>query len=139
MARYTLPRTLAVGKHTLRAQFVPAAKDVVRATSKAVTVKVVKASAKVTVKLARSTVKRTVKGRLKVTVSVVGVPRPTGTLVVYEGSKKVTSKVLKAKHQGKVTITLPRLAKGTHKLKVTYRGSSKVAKKTSSTVKLRVR
>ena len=98
-----------------------------------------KAKPKVSAKLVKKTITRRSKAKIKVTLKVAGVSKPTGKVVVYEGKKKLRTVTLKSKHKGKITVTLPRLKKGTHKLKVTYRGSSSIAKKTSKTVTLRVR
>ncbi len=58
-----------------------------------------------------------------------GVKKPTGKIkvVLKKGSAKTTLKVkVKAKHKGKVKVRLPRLTRGTYKLKVSYSGSATV-------------
>ncbi|MGZ4474427.1 MAG: Ig-like domain-containing protein [Nocardioides sp.] len=75
-------------------------------------------------------VKHTAKLKVKVTVSGAGA-KPTGTVSVLDGSKKLAAAKLKA---GKATITLPRLKKGKHKIKTTYSGSSTFAAASSKTI-----
>ncbi|MGZ6814301.1 MAG: Ig-like domain repeat protein [Nocardioidaceae bacterium] len=81
-------------------------------------------------------VKHTAKLKVKVTVSGAGAgagagAKPTGTVSVLDGSKKLAAAKLKA---GKATITLPRLKKGKHKIKTTYSGSSTFAAASSKTI-----
>jgi hypothetical protein len=74
------------------------------------------------IKHAKATVRVTVAGSLH---------SPSGTVKVFEGSKLLGSGTLT---KGKLTLTLPLLAKGTHVLKAQYLGDSTVAGDTSSTV-----
>ncbi len=131
--------TFKVATHRVIAEFVSSDAAVAGSTSKAVTLKVTKTKAKVTAKLAKKSVRVGTKGKVTVTIKATGVAKPTGKVVVYDGKKKIRTVTVKAKHGGKVTITLPKLKKGTHKIKVTYNGSTEVAKKTSKVVDLRVR
>lgn len=63
--------------------------------------------------------------------------KPTGAVEVREGRKVVGSAVLKPGNQGNVTVTLERLAKGTHVLRAYFLGSdSLVASSSKRTVTL---
>ncbi|WP_102510108.1 Ig-like domain repeat protein [Sanguibacter massiliensis] len=76
-------------------------------------------------------------GKKSVTVRVTasGIKAPTGKVTVTYGKKKVTVK-LSSKHKGKISVKLP---KGTHKVKVSYAGSSQVAKASTKTLRVKVR
>ncbi|MBC9227436.1 S8 family serine peptidase [Aeromicrobium sp. 636] len=65
--------------------------------------------------------------------------RPTGTIKVYDGKKRIAVKKLKAKNKGKVVIKLPKITrKGKHRIRVVYSGSGKVsAAKRSKVVRVR--
>jgi len=111
------------------------------ATSKKV--KVVKQSPSVSAKLAKSTIKKSKKAKLKIVVKAGALTKkPTGTLKVTFG-KKSKSYSLKASKKGKLTVTLPKLKRGTYKIKVRYTPAKTYKKyvkaKTSKTVKLTVR
>ncbi len=92
-----------------------------------------------TTKLVKKSVTSKSKAKLKVTVKVTGASRPTGTLVVYDRKKKIATVKLTSSRKGVVTVTLPKLAKGKHRLTVAYSGSKSIAKKTSKVVTLTVR
>lgn len=98
---------------------------------------VAKVAPKVTAKLAKTSVKKTAKAKLTVTAKATGFAKSklTGTVTVKDGTKKVGSGKLK---NGKATITLKKITKtGTHKLTVSYAGTSQVAaKKTTVTLKV---
>lgn len=82
------------------------------ATSRATKVK--KAKTKVTAKLNRARSKVTVRIKAK------GLEKPRGTVKVKVGTKTVRA-TLKAKHRGKVTVRVPRLAKGRYKVSASFR------------------
>jgi hypothetical protein len=104
------------------------------ATSPAVTVKAAKGTATLKVNTIKS-VKTT--ARAKVIVAVTGTGSvPAGTVTVKEGSKKLSSGKLSTK-DGRVSITLPKLKAGTHKLTVSYGGST-TWKATSKAATLKV-
>lgn len=88
-------------------------------------------------KLVESSVPVGRKGKVKVTV-MPGGQKPTGGVVVKKGKKVVGSAVLRAKHKGKVTVVLDKLAKGSHGLKVSYRGSGVHAASASAKLTLKV-
>ncbi len=131
----TLPY-LKVGTHTLTVRFDGAGTS---ATSAPRTLKVKKASAKARLVLVRSKVARTAKAKVKVTVSVAGLARPTGKVRIYDGKKKLRTITLSAKHRGTITVKLPRLKPGKHTIRATYSGSSQVKKATTPKKVLTVR
>ncbi|MFC6154659.1 Ig-like domain-containing protein [Nocardioides yefusunii] len=101
------------------------------------------AKGKVSAPSAKVTTRATVKKKGKVTVTVAtakGLATPSGkvTLTLTKGKKKV--KVTKALSKGKAVVTLPKLAKGTWKTKITYAGDSRyVARTTAASKATRVR
>lgn len=76
------------------------------------------------------------KGKLTVVVKVAGLKKPTGSIVVLDGRKKVGKAALKAKSKGKAVLKLKKLKKGTHKLTISYGGGPNVAK---AKVKLKIK
>ncbi|WP_121256959.1 Ig-like domain repeat protein [Nocardioides ferulae] len=90
--------------------------------------------------LARKVVARGQRAVLKVIVS----PRgggaaPTGKVTVLEGGKKLKAMTMKASHEGRASVTLPRLKPGKHRLKVTYAGSTTLRGSKAKAVVLTVR
>lgn len=120
------------GSNLIRAAFVgtPAA------SSEGVDVAVTKASSSVTTSLPTS-VRYTSRATIGITVKVAGVPKPTGQLRIYDGSKKIVYAVLASSANGKRSIVLPRLSKGYHNIKVVYSGNSVISPKTSRVRKIR--
>jgi hypothetical protein len=55
---------------------------------------------------------------------------PTGAVRVLEGRTRLAAGTLKASHGGKLSLRLPKLSKGKHRLTVKYAGSSTVDKAT---------
>lgn len=80
-------------------------------------------------------VKASAKAKVTATVSGSG-SVPTGTVTVKEGSKKLATGTVSSK-DGRVTVTLPKLKAGTHKLTVSYSGST-TWNGTSKTASLKV-
>lgn len=120
--------------YSVKAVYQPTTTAVVKGSTSAV-VKIAVAKAKATVKVGTlKSVKHTKHGSVTVTVSASGVT-PTGTVVVKEGSKTLASHSLS---KGKATIKLPLLKAGSHKLTVTYKGSSTVASAKAATKTLKV-
>lgn len=129
VATFRVPaRTLAAGVHVLRAAYVGNTEP--RSTGRR-SVTISKAVPTVTQKVA-TRVSRTKRTKLTVTVKATGVPHPNGTVAVYDGRRKIASATLSASGGGKRTITLPRLAKGTHRIKTVYSGSSNIEKRSTS-------
>ncbi len=60
----------------------------------------------------------------------------TGDITVYDGSKAVATATLTADSHGIVTVTLPKLSRGVHRLSVSYAGSDTVKPSKSPTVPL---
>ena len=102
--------------------------------------KVAKAKSKVTAKT--KSVKVGKRAKVTVRVKVAGLKKPAGTITLKYGKKKVKVKV-KAKHAGKVTVRLPKLAKGRYKLVASFKPSGSTARYATSAkskkVTLRVR
>ena len=96
--------------------------------------------ARVSVRFAmRSKLKPTQKAAIRVTVRT-RYAKPTGALWVYDGKRRIKTRVLRASAGGTVTFQLPRLKrKGLHRIKVVYRGDSRFAAATSAVRVVRVR
>lgn len=95
-------------------------------------------SSSITVKLGKK--KSTTQKRVKATITVKanGAARPTGKVTIKVG-KRTFTKTLKAKNNGKLTVTLPKLKKGTYKVTAKYSGNTAIkAATTKKTVKLKV-
>jgi len=78
-------------------------------------------------------VKRTKRVPLTVRITAPGV-RPTGTVRIYDGRKRITTRKLQVRHGGTLRITLPKLKKGKHRIRVVYSGSDRVRSATVSKV-----
>jgi hypothetical protein len=125
-ATFALPKTLAAGSRTLTASYSGDANYAASAASTTLTVAKagVKTSAKVT---KRPTSKK--KGKATITVKSSTSGKPTGKVTVTFTKKgKSTKKVTKTLSNGKGTITVPKLAKGTWTVYVKYSGSTSFAK-----------
>ncbi|MCL3837658.1 S8 family serine peptidase [Aeromicrobium duanguangcaii] len=85
-----------------------------------------------------SKLKKSTRAKLTVKVKAPSV-RPTGTIKVYDGKKRIAVKKMKAKNKGKIVIKLPKLKKkGKHRIRVVYSGSGKVSgAKKSKVVRVR--
>lgn len=132
-------KALKPGSHPVRAAYLgngvtPKASSPRRA----VTIR--KLTAKVGTKLSRTVSK---KKRATLKVAVVEKPNlfasPTGTLRVYDGKKRILTTSLSSKGKGKKTIRLPKLKKGTHKIRVYYGGNGYILSKYSSYRKIKVK
>lgn len=117
-------------------------------TSRVATLKVakIKTKARVAVSPKRARKGATVRATIRVTAA--DKKRVTGKVRVFVGKKRVKVRVgkkrvstvtLRAKHKGKIRVTLPRLAKGTKKVRIVYLGNASYAKATSKRVSVRVR
>lgn len=123
------------GSNLVRAAFV-ANETTPAGSSAGVPVAVTKAVSSITTSLP-SSVRYTSRATIGITVTVKGVPAPTGQLRIYDGSKKIVYAVLASSAKGKRSIVLPRLAKGYHNIRVVYSGNSVIATKTSANEKIR--
>ncbi|MFE2430951.1 Ig-like domain repeat protein [Streptomyces sp. NPDC059373] len=125
-ASVSLPKTLKVATHTLTVSY---AGDANTKSSKATAkLTIVKATASVS-SSAPKTIGHTKQAKVTVKVTATGTT-PTGKVKIYEGTKVIATGTLS---HGKVTITLPKLKKGTHKLHARYLGSTTVNAKSGAT------
>lgn len=114
--KIAVPRSRATGTITVRFTPTKAAKRYL--TAGATTAKVAKVAPKVTFKAPKK-VKSAKRVKVRVRVKTSLVSKPTGKIKVTVGKKTRTVK-LKAKHKGRLTVTSPRLSKGTYKVRVRY-------------------
>ncbi|MET9081613.1 Ig-like domain repeat protein [Streptomyces sp. NPDC004237] len=121
----SLSNHLKVATHSLTVSYGGSSK--LNSSSTTVSLKVTKASAAVSTS-APTSVSHTAKAKVTVKVTATGTT-PTGTVRIYQGTKVIATGTLSS---GKVTITLPKLAKGKHTLHAFYVGSSTVNSKTGA-------
>ncbi|MFJ3778361.1 Ig-like domain repeat protein [Streptomyces sp. NPDC090075] len=121
----SLSNHLKVATHSLTVSYGGSSK--LNSSSTTVSLKVTKASAAVSTS-APTSVSHTAKAKVTVKVTATGTV-PGGTVRIYQGSKVIATGTLSS---GKVTITLPKLAKGKHTLHAFYVGSSTVNSKTGA-------
>ncbi|MEU6539279.1 Ig-like domain repeat protein [Streptomyces sp. NPDC047000] len=121
----SLSSHLKVATHTLTVSY--AGTSGLYSSSAALSLKVTKATASVSVS-APASVSHTARAKVTTKVTATGTT-PTGTVRIHEGSKVLATGTLSG---GKVTVTLPKLAKGKHTLHATYTGSSTVNAKTGA-------
>jgi len=128
---------LAPGAHTLTIAYGGTAQAQPSSTTRTVTVTAAPtppvAAASTTTLTAPKTAKRSKKVKVSVTVS----PAATGSVTIYDKGKVLKQVVLGA--GGKVSVKLPKLKAGKHKLTATYGGSATVAPSTSAVVKVKVK
>ncbi|MER7185050.1 Ig-like domain repeat protein [Streptomyces hyaluromycini] len=120
-----LSNHLKVATHSLSVSY--AGSTSLNASSTTVSLKITKASASVSTS-APTSVSHTAKAKVTVKVTATGTT-PTGTVRIYQGTKVIATGTLSS---GKVTVTLPKLAKGKHTLHAFYVGSSTVNSKTGA-------
>lgn len=77
------------------------------------------------------------RGKVKVTVA--SATAPTGTVVVRDKGRTIARATLRASHQGRIAVRLPRLRQGKHVLVAQYLGSPTVAASSSARRTLRLR
>lgn len=123
---------LAPGTHTLSVTYGGTAQTLPSQTTRAI--RILQAPSVTYGKLAATTIKRTTYPKITARVAATSVPVAylTGTFTVYDGAKIIKRVTLKAANLGKLTVTLPRLAKGTHKIRVLYSGNGYVARSASA-------
>lgn len=97
----------------------------------------VQTASSVKVKLKAKSIKKSQRATMTVTVKVGNRPA-TGSVVVYDGAKRLKVYSLAKAKKGVLTVKLPKLKKGRHALVVRYLGSATVAA-SAATVKLTVR
>ncbi|MFF4725857.1 Ig-like domain repeat protein [Streptomyces mirabilis] len=121
----SLSSHLKVATHTLTVSYGGNGK--LLTSSATVKLTITKATPTVTV-TAPTTISHTSQAKVAIKVAATGTT-PTGTVRIYEGSVVRATGTLSG---GKVTLTLPRLSRGTHTLHVYYVGSSTVNSKNSA-------
>ena len=134
----TIPgRSWAIGANNIRAAFVGNGVDN-PASSASRLITVAKARSTISTSLWKS-VRHTKRAKLTVNVRASGVPSPTGTIRVYDGSKRIMWFNLSSGYHGTRTVTLPRITKrGIHKIKVIYSGNSNILGRTAKMRYLKV-
>ncbi|GAB3863804.1 hypothetical protein GCM10028801_32050 [Nocardioides maradonensis] len=122
------------GSHTFKATFTPTDTTSFLPSTGTKTVSIAKATPSVVLTVPTTAVSHTKQAKVTVRVTapnlVVG-----GSVKVFEGTKLLGKGTLVG---GKVVITLPKLAKGTHSLKATYAATANVAAGQSAIVKLKI-
>jgi hypothetical protein len=116
---FTLPRTLAAGRHQLRVEYTGSA-DHLPSTSTPVSVDVHVAAPAKTQATVGGTAKRT-KRNVRLTVVVTGRTVPTGSVQIRDGKRLVRTVTLS---EGHAVVQLKHLKKGRHTLTATYLGSA---------------
>lgn len=139
----TIPASTPAGTHEVTATYEGSAdpEAPVEASSGSTSFTVTKA--KTTAKLTVSKRTITKRQRAKATVRVV-IPgaedgiHPGGEVRLYDGRKRIKTISLRAAHRGKISVRLPRLAPGRHKIKATYAGSTNTKPKSTTRTTVRV-
>jgi hypothetical protein len=94
-----------------------------------------KLKAKITVKLPKAKANKT--SKLAITLTVTGQPKPAGKLTItVDGKSKTVS--LTASKKGKLSYTLPKLKKGSHKITIKWIGTKEISA-TSKSATLKVK
>jgi hypothetical protein len=150
-ASVTVAKDLKVGSHTLAVSY--SGDKAFQASSDTVKVKIVKTTSRTLVKVSPKSPKHTQRATVTATVKTVA---PSGTVTVkvthtvkktvVKHGKRVTTKVTKTvvskkvavSKKGVATVKLPKLAKGTYKVAMTYGGSA-TATSSKATTTLTVR
>lgn len=79
----------------------------------------------------KSTISRKKRAKISVRVLVAGVRHPAGAVRVYDGRKRIATAKLTSTSRGAVSIRLPKLKKGKHRLRVVFAGTSVINAKNS--------
>lgn len=133
-----IPGTMWIGgTNNVRAAFLGNGTDAAASTSPQ-PVTVAKASSTITTAVP-SSARTSTHAAVRVAVKVAGVADPLGAFVVYDGTRKILGGSFTSTGRGVRTVSLPRLAKGKHHIKVVYAGNANIIGKTSSTRVLTVR
>jgi len=135
-ATYKTTSATTIADLDLVAQFTPTLSGVGEDDSEPVAVDVQVATA--SVKGTAASVKANKAPVVKVAVTATGSVKVAGKVTIKEGSKTLKSNATLGS-TGKVNVTLPKLKKGTHKLVISYAGSSTVAAGKSSTITLKIK
>lgn len=100
--------------------------------------RVAKAASKSTFTLADRTISRTTYPRAYVTVTAPAGAAISGTVSVYDGTRRIKYVSIASTAAGKVTITVPRLSRGTHYLSVGYGGNTQLLSSRSAKTSIKV-
>lgn len=139
VARTALPPTTPAGPHSLVATFTPTTPALSPSTSRAIPVTVTKATSSTTATSATKVVRGS-RTPVTVTVTVPGVPAPTGGIDVTSAGKRIAGTTLSAAQKGRVTVSLPGFATpGTYTVTVRFSGSSDVSASASAPLRITVR
>ncbi|MBK7819832.1 MAG: Ig-like domain repeat protein [Tessaracoccus sp.] len=125
-ATVDLPSDLKPGSHTLAAK--TSGTVGVDGSEASSSFTVTKASTNSAVSVSKASAVQ--QATMTVKVAAAGAPSgyaPTGTVTVYDGSKKVGTASVKASDKGTVKVKLPKLSAKTHTIKVTYAGNADVS------------
>lgn len=98
---------------------------------------VARRSSATSVKLSPSRIKTTKRAKVRVQVTSAGTR--TGRVEVYDRSRRIAAATLKPAHRGRITVTLPKLRKGHHKISVKYLGDGRTKGSRSASRTLTVR
>ncbi|KRB78092.1 hypothetical protein ASE01_08000 [Nocardioides sp. Root190] len=117
-AKVLLPRTLRPGSHQVAVRYVGAER--LLASSAATTLKVVRTRPSVTWQLGsrRITTRQTPLVRVHATIPGAAGLHPSGQVVVKDGGRVIKVATLRSTAKGRISIRLPRLARGTHHLRI---------------------
>jgi len=88
--------------------------------------------------LADRTIRRTTSPRAYVTVTAPSGATITGGVYVYDGSRRIKAATMGNTMRGRLTLTLPRLSRGTHYLSVRYGGNTQLLSSRTSRLSIRV-
>ncbi|MCW2755671.1 MAG: hypothetical protein JWQ32_3082 [Marmoricola sp.] len=110
--------------------------DVASSTSAAGAVTIRKEATTTSARLSTSRVRHRAHAKITMTVAAWGTT-PTGVLAVYDGTTRISRVLLSRSANGTITIALPLLRPGTHRLTVHYRGNRNLRPSTSRTLVLR--
>ncbi|MFT3971338.1 MAG: Ig-like domain repeat protein [Micropruina sp.] len=131
--KLTIPKTLAPNSDgTAYWVRLLAGNDGGPAASKYVHFTVVKFSSSVKASFNSKTKKKSSKGTAKVTVRTSATSKPTGTVIILDGSKTIATGKLASKNKGVIKIKLPKLKKGKHTLTVNYAGTDLIKTSTKA-------
>lgn len=139
-ATVPLPTGLTPGVYPTTANYSGA--PGIMASNSVTNLRVTKASPHVSARFSKSTIKKSQRAKLRITATLPSATNglyPTGQLVIRDGGKIVAIKTLAASRRGKVTVTLPKLAKGKHYIRVTLSSNSQQNSATTSYRNLRIK
>lgn len=137
-ASLALPRTLTAGAHKITATL--SATPGIAGSKASATATVVKAPSTTSLKLSASKIKKKKRATATIKVAGIGTPAgyyPTGTVTIYDGTKKIATVTLPPSAKGTIKIKLSKLSVKTHTIKVAYAGNTNL-KASAATAKIKV-